>query len=186
MSLRPLLQWPGEAYFWESALSPLLSSELLCPSLHVISLRLACLGHWPLLGKVLRRPFTACFRCSCGLVEHWCPLWSTSMGTNLSQNSEKVAERMFLHLLLLWDLCSSERVAWGLVKNHRDAARELRAGRWKSWLRLLWILQTESVRVRSRRKKNYREDGYCSLTSELTISTGDWKTWGRFYHPTCS
>lgn len=22
MSLRPLLQWPGEAYFWESALSP--------------------------------------------------------------------------------------------------------------------------------------------------------------------
>lgn len=139
MSLCPLLQWPGEAYFWESALSPFLSTELLCPSLHVISLRLACLGQWPLLGKVQCRPSTACFGYSCGIVEHQCPPWSSSMGMDLSQNSEKVGVWMFLHLLLLWDLCSSECMALGLVKNHRDAARELRAGRWKSWLRLLCL-----------------------------------------------
>lgn len=38
---------------------------------------------------------------------------------------------MLFHLLLLRDVWSCKSVALGLVKNHRDAARELKAGRWK-------------------------------------------------------
>ncbi|KAL6474300.1 hypothetical protein MHYP_G00178610 [Metynnis hypsauchen] len=48
-----------------------------------------------------------------------------------SYQEKKSSSELLFHLLLLRDVWSCESVALGLVKNHRDAARELKAGRWK-------------------------------------------------------